>query len=75
MKVSVCSFIPSEIRVFMISVLCIVSYAFSISKHTLISFPLFGNASRILVSMFINMSVVDRYCPKPYWLGVYIVGF
>ena len=34
---------------------------------------LFRNASRMLVSMFINLSVVDRYYLKPYWLGVSIL--
>ena len=73
MKASMFSFIPSEIRVFMILFLCNVSYAFSMSKHTLIRCSLFRNASRMLVSMFIKMSVVDRYCLKPYWLSVSIL--
>ena len=75
MKASICSLIPTQIRVFMILVLCIVSYAFSMSKHSLMRFSLFRNASRMLVSMFIKTSVVDRYCLKPYWLGVSIIGF
>ena len=66
MKASIFSFISNEIRVFMILVLCIVSYAFSMSRHTLIRCSLFRNASHMLVSMFIKMSVVDRYYLKPY---------
>ena len=73
MKASMFSFIPSATRVFMILFLCIVSYAFSMSRHTLMRCSLFRNASRMLVSMFINISVVDRYCLKPYWLGVSIL--
>ena len=34
---------------------------------------LFRNASLMLVSMFIKMSVVDRYCLKPYWLSASIL--
>ena len=66
MKASMFSFIPNEIRVFMILVLCIVSYAFSMSRHSLMRYSLFRNASLMLASIFIKMSAVDRYCLKPY---------
>lgn len=67
-KASMLPFILASIRASMIFYLCIVSYAFSVSKHTATRYSFFPNASHIPVSTLIRASVVERHCLKTYWL-------